>query len=1149
MSNYIHLHNHSHYSLQDAASTIDGLVKSAKEFDMHAVALTDHGVMYGISEFSKKAKKEGVKPIVGMEAYIKMKGLHTEKKEEIRGKRDYNHLILIAKNKQGYYNLSQLSTIAHTEGFYFRPRFDLETLKRYSEGLICSSACPAGPISEHLVNRDFEKARSTANIFYEIFGDDFYLEMQDHGLDIEKPILEGMPKLSKELGIKLIVSNDVHYLKKEHSLAHNVLLLFTDKGDADYKQLRYGTDQLYFKSSEEMEKIFADFPEAITNTLEVADKADYSPGFEKFYFPEFPLPKEEEGKSLDEYFDKLAREGLKEKIQEITPEVSERFEYELSVIKKMGYSGYFLITQDFINTSKKNGIPVGPGRGSVAGSLIAFTLGITTVNPLEYGLLFERFLNPARQSMPDIDVDFADDRRADVIEYTKQKYGADSVSQIITFSRLSSRAVLKDTARVLRIPISLVNSITKYIPVKFGKVAKIEEALEKVPELKWVKESEDPKIKELILYASVLEDINRNTSKHAAGVIITPGKVSEYIPLARTSGGDHIVTQFSMKDIESAGLLKMDFLGLRTLSIIRDAILMIQKNHNVQVDIDIIDLNDPKTYDLFSRGQTTAVFQFESGSMREYLKQLKPNSILDLAAMNALYRPGPMSQIPTFINRKFGREKIEYRHIKLEPMLKETNGILVYQEQVLEIANKLAGMSLAEADNFRRAISKKDLKTLASLKTKFVKGMEENEIPAKIANVIYDDIEKFADYGFNKSHAVAYSILAFQTAWIKTYYLPEFIAANLTHEFHNESKVSLLLEDCRKLKVEVLNPDVNNPSVFFETDNNKIIFGLSAIKNVGVGAVEEIVRARKEYGQDFKTIFDFAANVDTKIVNKRTLEGLVLSGAMDSLSGSRSQKFAAVEKAIEYAYNYHSAKEYCEGSLFGSDSDVLIPEEPELDEIEPWDDKTKLAKEREVLGFYLSDHPLRKFELEARSFANVSLGDTAELTDQDEKNIVACGVVTEVRNKIDRSGNTMAFFSLDDFTGASECLMFAKVFEKFGDAIRAENPIMVIGRSESTGDSIKIHVDEAYSLENLRYKLTKSLIIFLDPKIHNRDTIIKLQGIFDFHNGEFPIYAMLKNNGDYVQFYLQDMKVDLSDNLLGEIRNLLGEDSLLLSKS
>jgi DNA polymerase-3 subunit alpha len=1150
VSEFIHLHNHSHYSLQDGACTIDGLVNAAKKFNMKSVALTDHGVMYGIAEFYKKATKAGIKPIIGMEAYIVRNGSRFErgKSNETNGRKKskhYNHLILLAKNKTGYNNLSKLSTLGHTEGFYYKPRIDLELLEKYRDGLICTSACAGGVVSSYLVNNEIDKAREVAKKFKNIFEDDFYLEIQDHGEEIDKPILEWVPKLSKELGIKLVATNDCHYIEKDHAIAHNILLLLADKGGADYTKLRYGTDQVYFKSSDEMISLFKDYDNAVENTLEIDSKIDLKFDFNGHHFPQFPIPEDSNAKSLDEYFELLAAKGLEKKELEITPEVEERFNYEIDTIKNMGFAGYFLIVQDFINAAKEKSIPVGPGRGSVAGSLVAYALGITNINPLKYELLFERFLNPARKSMPDIDIDFADDQRGDVIDYVREKYGEKSVSQIITFNRLSSKAVIRDVARVLKIPIPTVNKITKYIPSKFGKVYSIDKALAEVRELKWVKNSKEPEIQNLIKYAKVLEGMNRNASKHAAGVVITPGDVSDYVPLANAVSQQDIVTQFNMKEIENAGLLKMDFLGLRTLTIIRDTLSLANKNHGVEIDIDNISLEDEETFKLFSKGQTTGVFQFESPPMREYLKKLKPTSLNDLAAMNALYRPGPMDFIDEFIDRKYGVKQVKYLHPLLEEILKETYGIIVYQEQVIQIANKIAGMTLAEADILRRAMGKKDLLAMKEQKVKFVGGAVSNGINKKISEKIFDAIDKFANYGFNKSHAVAYSFIAYQTAYLKAHYTAEFLAANLTNEFGNPDKVTKFLENCRKLKIEVLPPDVNEPSVNFDVADNKIRFGMSAIKNVGKTAVEEIIKKKKKLDGNFKSIFDFCMNVDTRIVNKRALEGLVLAGAFDSVFKNRSTLFETVELALDFGHKIQNSKLSSADSLFGGMEEVLITE-PKLSEQEPWSEKERLKREREVIGFYVTGHPLQKYETEYNSFAGFRMGETENL--QDMQNVKACGVITDLRTKIDRSGKTMAFFTIDDFSGSCECLMFSKVYNDFGNFLKEEEPVFILGDLESSGDTVKIHVNKVLPMEIARNELAQSIKIIIDKEKNSVEQLCSLKSILQKYDGKLPVFIHLNNNGSRGKlFSLEQYRVSLNENFIQDVRNLFGNDSIILN--
>jgi len=1150
MSDFIHLHNHTHYSLQDAACTVEGLINAAKKFNMKSVAITDHGVMYGAAEFYNKAKKAGIKPIIGMEAYIVVDGSRFDrgKPEEAASKKKskhYNHLILLAKNKKGYDNLSRLSTLGHTEGFYYKPRIDLEILEKYKEGLVCTSACAGGVVSTHLVNGNYEKARLVAKKFKDIFDDDFYLEIQDHGMDIDKPILEGMPKLSKELGIKLVATNDCHYIEPDHAIPHNILLLLSDKNGADYTQLRYGTDQIYFKSSEEMVKLFKKYKGAIENTLEIDEKIDLKLDFEGHHFPNFPIPKDSKANTLEEYMELLARQGLESKFDKITPEIEERFKFEIKTINEMGFPGYFLVVQDFINAAKDRNIPVGPGRGSAAGSLVAYALGITNINPLDYNLLFERFLNPARRSMPDIDVDFADDQRGDVIDYVREKYGSECVSQIITFNRLSSKAVLRDVARVLKIPIPTVNKITKYIPSKFGKVYSIDQALAEVPELKWVKESKETEIQNLIKYAKVLEGMNRNASKHAAGVVITPDDVSNYVPLANAVSQQDIVTQYTMKDIENAGLLKMDFLGLRTLTIIRDAIDMIKKNHNVEIDIDNVPLDDEKTFQLFAKGQTTGVFQFESAPMREYLKQLNPTTLNDLAAMNALYRPGPMEFIDDFIDRKFGRKELKYSHPILEPILKETYGIIVYQEQVIQIANKVGGMSLADADLLRRAMGKKDLKVMEDQKIVFVDGAIKNGVDKKIALEIFETIFKFANYGFNKSHAVAYSFVAYQTAYLKAHYPAEFLAANLRNEFENTDKVTKFLDDCRKLKIEVMLPDVNDPSLHFEAENEKIKFGMSAIKNVGVPAVKEIMHAKEILSRNFKSIFDFCSNVDTRIVTKRALEGLVLAGAFHSFEKDRAKLFNSVETALDFGHKVQNSKLASSDSLFGDTQEAVVSE-PKLASINAWTEKETLSQERKVIGFYLSDHPLRKYETEYKSFATVHLGETEDIKDMVDVKI--CGVITDLKTKIDKSGKVMAFFKLDDFTGSCECLMFSKVYAEYQSFIEEEETVYIVGDLESSGDSIKMQVKKVLPLKKAANELTESLRLIINKDKIAAEKLLDLKKVLISSEGNIPVFIQLSENGNNKGklFSLSKIRIKLTDELLKSLNKLLGEDSVIL---
>jgi DNA polymerase-3 subunit alpha len=1152
MPQFVHLHNHSHYSLLDGAATVEGLIDAAVEHKMPAVALTDHGVMFGVIEFYKKAKKAGIKPIIGCEAYILTKGsrfdktIQSEKSAKGQGRGIYHHILLLAKDLTGYKNLIKLCTIGHTEGFYYKPRIDAEVLAQYSKGIVATSACPGGVVSAHLVNGDYEEARSAAGIYKEIFGEDFYIEIQNHGMQVEQPILAHAPRLAKELGLKLVATNDCHYIKPEHALPHNIMLHIpeaTSTNAPDYLTLRYGTDQLYFKSATEMSRLFVDYPEAIASTLEIAEKCNVELDLKTNYMPNFPIPAEAGVTTREEYLSKLANEGLRRRYEVITPEIQARLDHELSVINRMGYAGYFLIVQDFINAARGMGVRVGPGRGSAAGSLVSYAVGITDVDPLQFGLLFERFLNPDRVSMPDIDVDFSDDKREKVIEYVRSKYGAESVAQIITFGTLSSRAVLKDVGRVLGIPLSTIDSITKQIPVVQGKVTPLAEALATIPDLKWVKESTDDKIRLMIETALVLEGMNRNASTHAAGVVIAPGDLSDYVPMYKTPQTE-IMTQYNMKDLEDAGLLKMDFLGLRTLTVLENALALIKRNHGVEVDLDRLPPDDPKTLELFSRGQTVALFQFESSGMQDYLRKLKPTSIHDLVAMNALYRPGPMQMIDEFIARKHGNQRIEYIHPKLEPILKETYGIIVYQEQVMKIASEIAGFSLAKADLMRRAMGKKDKALMAEQKKEFVAGAMQQGIDRKIAGDIFDLIEKFASYGFNKSHSVAYSVLAYQTGYLKAHYPAEYMAATLSSEMGDTDKIVLLIDECRKLGIDVLPPDVNESGVTFAATQQGIRFGLSAIKNVGVGAVEQIVRAREEHGS-FSDIFDFCAKVDLRSVNKKTIECLIQAGAFDSLHNNRAQVFEAVERAI--AYGQHVQEQLLRGqnSLFDLGG-AKVQVKPMLPQVQPWNETEVLSREKAVLGFYVSGHPLSKYSDEIEAFSTVRLGQVEEF--QNGATVRVCGIVTSVKKKIDKRGNLMAFVTIEDFTGKAECIVFSDPFQRYGKFLTDDAMVMVIGKGETNGEALKIIVNEVVPMEDVRARFTKSILLSLNLDRVDERAVVELRQLMERYRGNCQCYIRVSGGGlpDKSVYWSRNYTVDPSPQLITAMRQLFGASSVRL---
>jgi DNA polymerase III subunit alpha len=1129
MADFIHLHNHSHYSLLDGAATIKSLIAATVENKMSSVALTDHGVMFGTVEFFKTAKKTGIKPIIGCEFYIVTNGSRFDKEidnrrmKEGKGRGIYQHLVLLARNLVGYRNLVKLTTIGHLEGFYYKPRIDLEVLRKHSEGLVALSACPAGIVGSDLVDGKYNQAVKTAMIFKDIFGDDFYLELQNHGLEKEKPILENVPRIAKELSIKLIATNDIHYIKPEHAIAHNVLLLIPEASSTtnlDYKQLKYNTDQLYFKSADEMCKLFKDYPEAIKSTLEVAEKIEsFNILPSEPYLPKFPIPDESCATTYDEYIERLAFEGLQTRYSNITPEIEQRLKHELSVIQRMRYSGYFLVVQDFINAARKMGILVGPGRGSAAGSLVSYALGIIDVDPLKYDLLFERFLNPDRVSMPDIDVDFADTKRDLVIDYVKEKYGADAVAQIITFGTLSSRAVLKDVGRVLSVELSVVESITKLIPSIQGKVMDLQETLDTVPELKWVKQSRDPKIKELIEISLVLEGMNRNASMHASGVVIAPGNISDYVPLYSTPQTG-VMTQFYMNDLESVGLLKMDFLGLRTLTIIENALRLIKDNREIDIDLRNIEENDPKVFELFQKGHTIGIFQFESSGMQESLRKLKPTNINEIVAMNALYRPGPMGMIDDFIKQKQGVQKIQYLHPMLEPILKETYGIIVYQEQVMKITSEIAGFSLAKADLMRRAMGKKDKELMAKQKVEFIEGAAKNNITKKLAGEIFDLIEKFASYGFNKSHSVVYSVIAYQTAYLKAYYAPEYMSAIMSAEIGDTDYIVQLIEEARRLGIKVFPPDVNESDLNFSISNHGIRFGLSAIKNVGAGAVENIVKARQT--KKFENLFDFCSRVDLRTVNKKTLEGLTMAGALDSFGAHRAQIFQSIERAIQFGQKKQNNESIGQSTLFETgkvkENDVQYPA---MAEVEPWSDSEKLANEKKVLGFYVSGHPLVKYRMEVEAFSNAKFNEISNI--KNGSTVKLCGIISSIKKKVDKNGNMMAFVTMEDFTGRGEVIVFSKTYDKYISLIQEDLPLMVTGKADTSGDRLKILADEFIPIEQAKEKYTKSIVLSFNAAEIEVEVIEKLQRVFDKYKGKCSLYVEVTGvNGNRADVYRLD---------------------------
>ncbi|MFZ1322718.1 MAG: DNA polymerase III subunit alpha [Ignavibacteria bacterium] len=1190
MPEFIHLHNHSHYSLLDAISSIDGLVDAAVRNKMSAVALTDHGVMYGVMDFYKKAKAKGIKPVIGCEVYVAQSGTRFEKgKKNIKSLEEievqdlegsdgltsaninYAHLILLAKNETGYKNLIKLVSIGHTEGYYYKPRIDLDVLAQYSEGLVATSACAGGVISCYITREDMKTAEIMTGKYKDIFGEDFYLEIQDHGIPAEHKVLKAMPGLAKKFGIKLIATNDVHYIEKEHAIAHNIYLNLSAKQSAKsfrnngqnevLTNLRYGTDQIYFKSTNEMCDLFKDFPEAIRSTLEVTEKCNLELDTSKNYMPNFKIPEEEKSaRTFDDYLEKISFDGMKKIYPDVNEAAEKRLRFELDIIKKMDFSGYFLIVQDFISYAKSIGILVGPGRGSAAGSLVCYCIGITNVNPLDYDLLFERFLNPERVSMPDIDIDFQDDRREEVIQYAKDKYGTDSVAQIVTFNKLAPRGVLKDVGRVLNFPFQEINELTKSIPIVFGKVTNLTECLEKEIDFKNYFKTGDAAQKDdkknLFDYCLVLENLNKNSSIHASGLVIAPGSVTDYVPLSKVTGEDNVFcTQYDMNQLEDAGLIKIDFLGLKELKVIGRILTQVNKKYNKNITVDDIPLDDPATYDLFSSGSTIGIFQFSKSKMREYLAKLKPKNINDLAAMNALYRPGPMDLIPDFIDKRNGKMPITYLHPLMENTLKETYGVIVYQEQVMQIARDIAGFSLAEADNMRKAMGKKKKDILMKIKDKFIKGASQNNVDKKIANEIFALILKFADYGFNKSHGVAYSILAFYTAYLKTHYPAEFFSVSMACRKDDDTELQQLANECKKMKINLKAPDVNYSEMDFAikySDNGtagaEILYGLSAIKNVGAKAAQNIIDERNANGR-YISYLDLLKRVDLRLVNKKALENLIFSGAFDSIEPVRSKLFLNMERATMYAQRY-STSEAANGQegLFGESSSVPAIEDIIIEDYEEFQESEKYNKEKYAIGFYITGHPLSKYEKDIENFINLTFGDDPnEIDFKKVKNVTMCGVINDFQEKQSKRGNKFGVFNLVDFYGTGECVAFSQLFEKKGHLLKNDMQVVVKGIPEENGDKIKLIVEEIYSIDTFIEIFTKNLVINLDERQTDINNIVTIKDMVISHSGNSKLFFKVTNDSNFRAFVSKEYKIKATKELISNLKLLVGENNLKLN--
>lgn len=1097
MNNFVHLHLHSEYSLLDGSTRISLLPKRVKELNMDAVALTDHGNMYGAIAFYKACKDEGIKPILGCEVYISKKDLSIKDKSNER-----YHLILLAENNEGFKNIMKIVSIGFVDGYYYKPRIDKKVLKKYSKGIIATSACLGGEVQKLILNRDIEAAKKSALEYRKIFGENnFFLELQDHGMPEQARVNRELINLSKELEIPLTVSNDVHYLNKDDAKSHDVLLCIqTGKTVNDENRMKFPSDEFYLKSPDEMAALFPENKDALENTVEIANRCNVDIKFHDLHLPDFSVPSEY---THEEYLKKLAVEGMYNRYENVTDEIKNRFEFEFNTIRDMGYVDYFLIVWDFIRYARKHEIQVGPGRGSAAGSVISFCLGITDVDPLKFDLLFERFLNPERVSMPDIDIDFCYERREEVIEYVNRKYGDSHVAQIATFGTMAARNAIRDVGRALDMSYAKVDYIAKQIPQALNMT--IEKALEISESFKSIYEKEDDS-KELIDMAIKLEGLPRHTSTHAAGVVISKDELTEYVPLTRND--KIIATQFNMIELEELGLLKMDFLGLRTLTVIRDAINLIEENYGKKISFEKFDYNDPDVLKMFARADTLGVFQFESSGMRAFLKELKPDEFSDLVAANALFRPGPMKQIPKFVGSKHDKNKISYLHPKLEPILKSTYGCIVYQEQVMQIVQQIGGYSLGRADIVRRAISKKKMKVMEEERKNFIYGNVEEEVSGaiangvdeKTANEIYDLIIDFADYAFNKSHSVAYSVVAYRTAWLKYYYPREFMAAQTSTYTNDIKQVSLYIEEIKRLGIEILPPNINYSFKNFTVEDGKIRFGLKAVKNVGNNLIDVIVKAR-DNGK-FKSLKDFVDRInaiDKSALNKRAVESLIRCGAMDDFSGNRAQYLAIYEKVISSSSN--TAKNNVAGqfSLFES-SDV----QEDLPSLKDFSQKDKLDMEKEVVGIYISGHPLDPYRELIEKSADTN---TNEIFEKYRENILnnskvkVGGILKAKKTMITKTNKMMAFAQLEDLFGTIELVIFPNVFSKYRELIEDENVVFVEGHfQESEIEEPKILVDK---VSKIKMPTNKKLYISVNSM---RDKNLReIRNILKDYNGNTPV--------------------------------------------
>ncbi|MBY2476300.1 DNA polymerase III subunit alpha [Clostridioides difficile] len=1181
---FAHLHVHTEYSLLDGFSRVKKLIKRAKELNMSSIAITDHGCMFGVIDFYKTAIEEGIKPIIGCEVYTAARGLRDK---DPNYDKYQGHLVLLAKNMEGYKNLIKIVSTSYVEGFYYKPRVDMEELKRHNEGIIALSACLAGDVARALMNRNYEKAKQFAIDYRDIFGEEnFFLEIQDHNLPEQKEVNSGLVKLSKETGIPLVATNDVHYVNKEDSKIHDVLMCIQmGKTLNDPNRMRFGSDEFYLKSREEMEELFPYALEAIDNTTKIADMCNVEFDFNTIHLPKYDVP---EGYTPETYLRELCFNGLKERYDNPSDEILERLNYELDVIEKMGYMEYFLIVWDFINFSKENNIIVGPGRGSAAGSIVAYTLKITDIDPIKYSLLFERFLNPERISMPDIDIDFCYERREEVIDYVKRKYGDDHVAQIITFGTMGAKAAIRDVGRVLDIGYNKVDKIAKEIPFALGMT--IDKALDTNPNLKELYD-QDPETKEIINISKQIEGMLRHASTHAAGVVISKNPVDEYVPLYKHQ--DAITTQFTMTTLEELGLLKMDFLGLRTLTVIRDTLDLIEKNRVIKnytekIDFSKMDYDDPKVYEMLSSGNTLGVFQLESAGMRSFIKQLRPDNFEDIVAGISLFRPGPMDSIPAYIKNKSNPKDVTYLHEKLKPIMEVTYGCLVYQEQVMQVVRDLGGYSYGRSDLVRRAMSKKKMDVMEEERQYFIHGKFDedgnieiagcirNGVEEEIANKIFDDMIDFARYAFNKSHAAAYGVLAYETAYLKTYYPVEFMAALITSVMGNTDKVVEYIRECKALEIDVLPPDINKSFSKFSVEGNNIRFGLAAVKNVGVNIINNIIDERESNGL-FVDLVDLVKRLDQKDINKRVIESLIKCGAFDNISENRASLMAGYESLLESVSMDRKKNVQGQISLFDAfgdnEEDNDFQQIYSLPKRQEYEERERLNLEKEVLGMYVSGHPLSQFEKELQEKTSIDNGKLNSLKEDEEAYIqmnetdaIMGGMIVNKTIKTTKRNEIMAFIELEDLYGAIEIVVFPQLLQKYNVILNEDNIIYVKGTlSIKEGENAKLIAREikdindstdfatrnynsgrAKSIQDIKPQSGKKLYLKIDS-MSDTDTTNNIVEIAKQHPGNDSIYLypMDENiNGKRKAYKMTGVLTCICDEFINNLEKLLPKDNI-----